>query len=198
MGFFFCRTPNLKRLVLPKTVEFSRVDVHVAMKSWEGLESINITSNIPSHYIFPAIGKYCKNIIEMKFGYGCLFEEKHVEALIKCAPNLEGLSIRSKMTKMEALCGVFTFLEHLEAVNILHSFIIDASYRGLGDVDICYLQNHLPPSSLGKLIYCEGGSCLRCKNGNSITTGRIFQIASIIMRASEDLWREDEITSLAR
>uniref|UniRef100_K7K2Y5 F-box domain-containing protein n=2 Tax=Glycine max TaxID=3847 RepID=K7K2Y5_SOYBN len=192
------RTPNLKRLVLPKTCVFSRKAVHTAMKSWGGLESITISFDDPNKYIFSAIAKYCKNITEMKFSHGCLlFEENYVKALLKCAPNLKALSIRCIMTSMGALCGVFTSFQHLEAVNICHSSIIDAPYSDFGVVDITYVQKHLPPSNYGKLIYCKEGSCLRCKNDRSIIPAGIFQITSILIHASEDLWREDEITSLA-
>ncbi|KHN15828.1 hypothetical protein glysoja_012620 [Glycine soja] len=31
----------------------------MAMKSWGGLESINISSGVPIDYIFPAIREYC-------------------------------------------------------------------------------------------------------------------------------------------
>ncbi|TKY65562.1 F-box/LRR-repeat protein [Spatholobus suberectus] len=184
-------TPNLKQLVLPKTGFLSMGGVNKAMKSWEGLESISISSVVPHHYIFPAIGKYCKNITEMKFT--CDFEEYHVDAMIKYTPNLKVLSVRSIIVSMKALCRVLTFLKHLEVVNICHSLILDRSGRGSRVLvyGIRDMQNHLPPSSLGKLIFCQPGRCLRCKNGRDTTPSR--QPYGPL----EDIWHEDEITSLA-
>ncbi|TKY65564.1 F-box/LRR-repeat protein [Spatholobus suberectus] len=118
--------------------------------------------------------------------FTCEFEEYHADAMIKYTPNLKLLSIRSTLVSMKGLCRVPTFLEHLEVLNICHSLIMDKSnprpqvvvYRIIHD-----LRKHLPPSCLGKLIFCQGGSCLRCKNG----CGPI-----------EDIWHhEDEIVSLA-
>jgi len=165
------------------------------MKSWRGLESITLTSAVPGHIIFPAIGRYCKNITEMKFSCGCIFEEKHAEAMVKYTPKLKMLSIRSIPASTKALQRVLSFLEDLEMVNICHSFIRDLSDNRLYGLSFDDLRECLPPLSLGKLIYCEGylegGWCLRCKNGNDDTPSRKPY------GPLEDVWREDEITSLA-
>ncbi|ESW11958.1 hypothetical protein PHAVU_008G073600 [Phaseolus vulgaris] len=189
------RTRKLKRVVLPKTGDFSRAGVNSAMKLWRGLESITITSAVPGHYIFPALGRYCNNITEMKFSCGCIFEEKHAEAMVKYTPNLKMLSIRSIPASMKALQCVLSFLEHLKMVNVCHSFIRDTSDRRLYGLGFEDLRNCLSPLSLGKLIYCEGylegGWCLRCQNGHDNSRSR--QPYGPL----EDVWREDEITSLA-
>ncbi|KAL2971224.1 hypothetical protein AAZX31_15G183200 [Glycine max] len=157
MHVFLCRTPNLKQLVLPRKGDFSRKAVHMAMKSWGGLESINISSGVPTDYIFPAIHEYCKSVNGIKFH--CEFEEKHAEALIESTPNLKVFSIRSTVVSMKALRSVLTSVEHLEALNIYHSFIMDMSHDEFSIFAIQDLHKYLPPS--------------------------------------KDIWREDEITSLA-
>lgn len=189
MHVFLCRTPNLKQLVLPRKGDFSRKAVHMAMKSWGGLESINISSGVPIDYIFPAIREYCKSVSGIKFH--CEFEEKHAEALIESTPNLKVFSIRSTVVSMKALRSVLTSLEHLEAVNICHSFIMDMSHDGFSIFAVQDLQKYLPPSNMEKVIYCEEGSCLKCQYERSIAPG------SFLYRALEDIWQEDEITTLA-
>ncbi|KAG5014144.1 hypothetical protein GYH30_026275 [Glycine max] len=141
---------------LPKKGDFTKVAVDMAMKLWVSLESITLTSVVSRHDIFPTILEYCKKITEMKFSCGYIFDVKHSEAMAKCTPNLKVLSIRVIVATMTALCCVLTSLEHLED-------------RGTVVVGIRDIQNHLPPSSVGKLIYCEEGKCLRCKNGCDTT-----------------------------
>ncbi|KAG4946815.1 F-box/LRR-repeat protein At3g48880-like [Glycine soja] len=140
----FLKTPNLKQLVLPRKGDFSRKAVHMAMKSWGGLESINISSGVPTDYIFPAIHEYCKSVNGIKFH--CEFEEKHAEALIESTPNLKVFSIRSTVVSMKALRSVLTSVEHLEAVNIYHSFIMDMSHDEFSIFAIQDLRKYLPPS----------------------------------------------------
>ncbi|RDY12476.1 F-box/LRR-repeat protein, partial [Mucuna pruriens] len=185
----FLKTPNLKRLVLPMTGFLTMGGVNRAMKSWGGLESITISAMVPNSYIFSAIGKYCKNITEMKFS--CEFEEDHADAIIEHTPNLKVLSIRTIIVSMKALRRVLTSLEHLEAVNICHSLIINKSHRGSRVVvyGIGDLRKHFPSSCLGKLIFCEGRRCLRCKRRDTTPSRRYG--------CHDDIWRQDEITSLA-
>ncbi|KAK7374171.1 hypothetical protein VNO80_07600 [Phaseolus coccineus] len=185
------RTPKLKRVVLPETGDFSRGVEETVMRLWSCLESITITSAVSGYYILLAIGKYCNNITEMKFSQGCYFEEKHAVAMTKYTPKLKILSIRTVATSVKALVCVLRFLEHLEKVNICHSLILDTAYPGTVIVDISELRKRFPPSSVEKLLYCEKGSCLRCMNGRDTTPSRQPD------GPYEDIWGEDEITSLA-
>jgi len=193
--FFFCRTPKLKRVVLPETGDFSREGVDKVMSLWRDLESITITSAVPGYYLLLVIGQYCINITEMKFSEGCYFEEKHAVAMTKYTPNLKRLSIRSVPTSVKALFCVLTFLDHLEKVNICHSLIMDTAYPGTKIVDVNGLRMRLPPSSAEKLLYCERGSCLRCRQPQ----GQRGTAPSRQPRGGpfEDVWGDDEITSLA-
>ncbi|ESW11957.1 hypothetical protein PHAVU_008G073500 [Phaseolus vulgaris] len=184
-------TPKLKRVVLPETGDFSRGVVETVMSLWSCLESITITSGVSGYYTLLAIGKYCNNITEMKFSQGCYFEEKHAVAMAKHTPKLKILSIRTVATSVKALFCVLRFLEHLEKVNICHSLIMDTAYPGTVFVDIRELRRRFPASSVEKLLYCERGSCLRCINGRDTTPSRQPD------GPYEDIWGEDEITSLA-
>ncbi|RDX68417.1 F-box/LRR-repeat protein, partial [Mucuna pruriens] len=183
------RSPNLKRLVLPATGKLSKVGVEKAMKSWGGLESITFTSLVRDSNIFSTICKYGKNITEMKFN--CDFEEHHADAMIEYTRKLKVLSFRSSIVRVKALSRVLSFLEHLEAVNVCHSMILDTTFSKVVLYCMDDLGKHLAPSCLGKLIFCEGGRCLRCKNGRDTTSSR--QPYGHL----EDIWRQDEITSLA-
>ncbi|XP_061366568.1 F-box/LRR-repeat protein At3g48880-like [Gastrolobium bilobum] len=186
------RTPNLKRLVLPRSGQLSKTGIDIAMKFWGGLESLTITSMVKHADIFSAIGKYCKRITELKFT--CAFEDFHANYLIKCTPNLKFLSIRSVMVNKKGLCRVLQSLEHLEVVNICHSLIVERPnprsrvvvYR------IHDLRNHLDITCLRKLLFCKG-RCLRCKYiGRENNPTRLSPYGTF-----EGIWRDDEIPSLA-
>ncbi|WVZ06961.1 hypothetical protein V8G54_020307 [Vigna mungo] len=183
------QTPNLKRVVLPQTGDFSRAGVDTVLSLWRGLESITITSAVSSYSMILAIGRHCKNITELKFSEGN-FEEKHAVALTKYTPKLKILSIRNLPTSLKALLCVLNFFEDLEKVNICHSLILDTSYPHIAFVDISNLRNILPTSIMEKLIYCERGTCLRCMNGRDTTRSRQPD------GPYEDIWGEDEIASL--
>lgn len=185
-----CRTPNLKKLVLPRFGKLTKMGISIAMRLWEGLESITITSMVKHDYLFPAIGKYCKNITELKFT--CNFAQEDADALIKCTPNLKLLSVRNIIVNMRALCKVVNSLEHLEVVNICHSLIIDEINGQIKVYPIhSDLQDHLGIAGSRKLLFCQNRRCLRCKNsGNGDLVRQPY-------RFLEDIWREDEIHTLA-
>ncbi|KAK7340167.1 hypothetical protein VNO77_20862 [Canavalia gladiata] len=185
------RTPNLKRLVLPSSGDLTKVGIVKAMKWWQDLESVTITSVVSHPYIFYAVQEYGKKITELKFT--CGFQEYHAEALIKHTPNLRTLSVRSVIVSMKGLCLVLKTMKHLEVVNICHSLIMDRKsptsrvvvYR------IPDLKDHLNKKCLAKLIYCQGNWCLRCKNARDTNPNREPY------GHFEDIWREDEIPSLS-
>ncbi|CAJ1815911.1 unnamed protein product [Sphenostylis stenocarpa] len=185
------RTPKLKRVVLPQTGDFSRAGLDIVMKSWSCLESITITSGVSAFYLLQSIGKYCNNITEMKFSRGCNFEEKHALAMTKYTPKLKMLSIRTVATSLKALTCALDSLEHLEKLNICHCVIMDTTLPGTYMLDIEDLRHRLDPSSVKKLLYCNERSCLRCINGDDTNPDR--QPGGPL----EDIWGEDEITSLA-
>ncbi|KOM37270.1 hypothetical protein LR48_Vigan03g065100 [Vigna angularis] len=181
------KTPNLKRVVLPKTGDFLRAGVDTVLSLWRGLESITTTNAVSSYYMILAIGKHCNNITELKFSDGN-FEEKHALAMTKYTPKLKILSIRHIIMSWKALLCVLNFLEDLEKVNICNSLILETAYP-LTFVEMSELKDLLPTSSMEKLIYCETGTCLRCMNGRDIIRSRNGPY--------EDIWGEDEIASLA-
>ncbi|XP_027338342.1 F-box/LRR-repeat protein At3g48880-like [Abrus precatorius] len=187
------RTQNLKRLILPITGSLTRRGINAAMRCWRGLESITLTSMVKHNFLFPAIGKYCRNITEVKFT--CGFLENHADALVKYTPNLRILSIRYVIVSMKGLCTVLNSLQRLEMVNICHSVIMDkphprseVSVYGIGD-----LRSHLDISCMRKLIFCQGRRCLRCRNGHEDNNSPSRQPYGHF----EDIWREDEIITLA-
>lgn len=183
------RTPNLKRLVLPLTGNISKIGIETAMKSWSGLESMTITSIFKDRHYFTAIGKYCPNIVRLKFT--CTFEQEEAEAVVNYTPNLKELSIRFVIVNLRALCLVLNSLKDLEVVNISHSLIVDKLDGEFEMYSLRNLRNHLDASYYRKLIVCETGECLRCQNGRNNDPRRLPH------GPLEDIWRQDEITSLA-
>jgi hypothetical protein len=93
------------------------------MKSWRGLESVTISSIVNDCNFFYVVGKYCKNIISLKFT--CCFGQDEAEALVKYTPNLKVLSVRNIMVNMGGLCRVLNSLNYLKVVNLCHSVILD-------------------------------------------------------------------------
>lgn len=185
--FPFCRTPNLKRLVLPFTGKLSNNAVDIAMKSWDSLESITITAMVKTSCIFSAISKYCMTIYELKFTN--YFGINDADLVVQYTPNLKLLSVRNIMVNLRALCNILNSLEKLEVVNICHGFIWDRVEGAVKAYTVRDLRNHLSLPCLRKLMFCNRRRCLRCINGNDPVR--------IPFGVFEDIWREDEISSLA-
>lgn len=187
MFFLMCRTPNLKRLVLPMSGEISKNGLEIAMRSWRCLESITITTVVYDFKFFDAIGKHCKNITSLKFA--CFFGQEEAESLVKYTPNLKFLSFRDMPINHRALCRVLNNLKHLEVVNLWHTDIIDYGLK-LYSID----HNVLNRMNISyKIITCEKRSCRICKNESTNDPTR--QPPGILEEIRN--WREDEIESLA-
>lgn len=182
-----CRTPNLKRVVLPITGNISKIGIEIAMRSWGGIESITVTEMFNNANFLNAVGKYCKNIVSLKFT--CLFEQYHAEAIVNYTPNLRTLSIRHFLVSMRGLCHVLNSLEHLEVVNLCHCLITDLLEGSFQAYSIDDLRERVDFSC--ELIICKENSCLRCTNRLRNDRGRPSY------ENMEDIWREDEIESLA-
>lgn len=155
-----CRTPNLKRLVLPITGNISKIGVETAMRSWRSIEAITITEMFKNVNFLEAVGKYCKNIVRLKFI--CSFEKDQAEAIVKYSRNLRTLSIQHVMVSMTGLCHVLNSLEHLEVVNLCQCLItdlLDGSFR------VYYIHDIRKRVNFScELRICKECSCLRCTN----------------------------------
>ncbi|XLS55897.1 hypothetical protein HN51_005652 [Arachis hypogaea] len=186
------RTPNLKRLVLPALCNLSKEAIEHAISLWGGLESITITRMTNHDEIFPAIGKYCKRITELKIT-SC-FEMDHARVLIEHTPNLKFLSIQSIIVNFKALCCVLENLKHLETINLCHSLIMDKPDPSTQLVLYTFrqLQHQWPIHRLRKVLFCLSKRCVICKNkiGENYLMKKPYEVF-------EDLWRQDDITSLA-
>ncbi|RHN46742.1 putative leucine-rich repeat domain, L domain-containing protein [Medicago truncatula] len=182
-----CRTPNLKRLVFPISGNISKIGIETAMRSWRDLQSITITSVVHHFNIFEAIRKYCKNIVSLKITGG--FEQYEARALVKCTPNLKVLSIRKMKVNMGGLCHVLNNLEHLEVVNLSHSLIVD---KVDGAFHLYSIDDVLSRVNIScKLITCQITTSHRCKNPFARNPRRMPH------GSLENIWREDEISSLS-
>ena len=181
-----CRTPNLKRLVLPISGDISKNGLETAMRLWGCLESITITTIVYDFKFFDVIGKHCKNITSLMFA--CFFGQE-AESLVKYTPNLKFLSFQDMPVNHRALCGVLKSLEHLEVVNLCHIDIRDYGLKLYSNHNV--LINRMIISC--KIITCEKRSCCICKNESTNDPTR--QLSEILEEIRN--WREDEIESLA-
>ncbi|XP_057418642.1 F-box/LRR-repeat protein At3g48880-like [Lotus japonicus] len=182
------RTPNLRRLVFPDSGYLSKDGIYNAMRLWGGLVSMTITSIVNRPYMFSAIGKYCKNLSQLKLTFN--FEQRHADALVKHTPNLMILSIRDVTVNLRALCHVLKNMERLLLVNICHSITIwDRPDGSIVLYEVKSLTNHLSISCLKKIISCEVNGFCRCQRPN-------YDPRRHPDEKFEDIWRYDEVTCL--
>ncbi|KAK2399439.1 F-box/LRR-repeat protein [Trifolium repens] len=183
------RTPNLRRLVFPFQGSVSEDGIESAMKLWRGLESIVVTNMVMPCNVFSAINKYCANISQMKFT--SKFDVYEADLMIQYTPNLKRVSIRNIMVNLTALIKILTSLQILVEVNICHSLIWDRVGGVFELYTIRDLRSHLSLASLQKLLFCNGRRCLKCKNKKNKDLRRAS------FEHMVDVWRQDEIRSLA-
>ncbi|KAH1210003.1 hypothetical protein GmHk_15G044394 [Glycine max] len=118
-------------------------------------------------------------------------KENPVEALIESTPKLKMFIIQSTVVSMKALISLLISLENLEAVNIVHSIIMDMSSPDeFNFFNIHDMENDLPPS-----IMEIGYIFLKCRYERNNAPG-FFQVSAIEDRSIEDIGREEEIISL--
>jgi F-box/leucine-rich repeat protein 3 len=185
----YFRTPNLRRLVFPFEGSVSEDGMESAMKLWRGLESIVVTNMVMPCNIFFAINKYCANVVQMKFT--SKFDVYEADLMIQYTPNLKRVSVRNIMVNLTALIKILTSLQILVEVNICHSLIWDRVEGVFESYTIRDLRSHLSLAGLQKLLFCNGKRCLRCKRKKNKDMRRA-SFGDMV-----DVWREDDIRSLA-
>ncbi|XP_054783932.1 F-box/LRR-repeat protein At3g48880-like [Prosopis cineraria] len=186
------RSRNLKRLVLPagRYLQLTEAGIDKAMEMWEGLESFTITDSEIAFSILEAMGKYCRNISEIKIT--CHFSAKIAMALMTYVPRLKRLSVQSTRVNKDALVNVVDHLQQLEILNVSHSFIVG----GNRPENIRVFSQQEVPNILGEVsrmpstvISCEifCAMCQAVLAWNMAYEGR---------NHDEENWHDDEIPSL--
>ncbi|KAK6935358.1 F-box domain [Dillenia turbinata] len=193
------RSPNLKRLVLPYWNQLTESGFSHAVQKWERLESMTIefVCNPPS--AFEALGAHCKNLSSIKILYP--FDWGYASAMCAFLPKLKVVSLQSSMVTKDALVLILDQLEHLEVLNLSHClFVGDRVDNDGGSVynrlDAQLNANHdasvlEKASRLRVFLTCQEKGCPACPD---TSTGLGF---SKWFSRAEDIWRIDQISSLA-
>ncbi|KAH6770867.1 RNI-like superfamily protein [Perilla frutescens var. hirtella] len=185
------RCPRLKRLVMPAWNRIKKTGICRAVRMWEDLESLTMPSISKPPYLMEEISRSCKNFAELKVMGPC--DIYFASTLAAFLPNLKVLSLRCSVLFKEALIIILECLPGLEVLNISHCLLVEvpphpAPRRVLGALDKSILDK---ASRLKKFLTCMSDSCTMCqrtKNDEGLIRWYKYE---------EDLWRVDEVSSLA-
>lgn len=142
-------------------------------------------------YLMEEIARSCKNFYELKIMGPC--DIYFASTLAAFLPNLKVLSVRCSVLVREALIIILEGLHGLEVLNISHCLLVDvppppAPRKVLKEFDKLILEK---ASRLKKFVTCMRDSCTMCertKNDEGLIRWYKYE---------EDLWRVDEVGSLA-
>ncbi|XP_004234380.1 F-box/LRR-repeat protein At3g48880 [Solanum lycopersicum] len=184
------RCPRLKRLVMPAWEKLEKRTICSAFQEWKDLESLTMPSLEEPAYVIEKIGRSCKKISELKIMDPC--DVLLASALVAFLPNLKVLSVRCTELPKYALVILLEGLKKLKVLNISHCIITEdlpppAPMKILTELDESILKK---ASRLDKFLTCMSGSCIMCqRTRNDEGSMRWYKYA--------DLWKVDEVTSLA-
>ncbi|XP_059304823.1 F-box/LRR-repeat protein At3g48880-like [Lycium ferocissimum] len=184
------RCPRLKRLVMPAWNRIEETGICRAIRMWEDLESLTMPSIEDPPCVMKEIGRSCKNFAELKIMGPCdlLFASTLVEYL----PNLKVLSVRCTVLSKPALVIILEGLKKLEVLNISHCLITEVPppepMEILTELDESILEK---ASRLREFLTCMSDSCITCQHTRN-DEGLLRWY-----RYEEDLWKVDEVKSLA-
>lgn len=185
------RCPKLKRLVLPAWNRIKKTGICKAIRVWKDLESLTMPSIANPPYFMEEISRNCKNFSELKIMGPC--DILCASTLVRCLPKLKVLSLRCSLLNKDALLIILDGLKHLEVLNISHCLLIEvpphpAPKRVVRELDPCILER---ASRLRLFRTCMEDSCLMCeRTRNDEGLMRWYKY-------EEDLWKVDEVCSLA-
>lgn len=188
----FHRCPRLKRLIMPAWNRIKKTGISQAVKIWEDLESLTMPSISNSQHLVEEIAKNCKKFAELKIMGPC--DIVFASSLAAFLPNLKVLSLRCSVLFKDALMTILEGLKGLEVLNISHCLLVEvpphpAPRRILPGLDKSILE--LARANGLKLLTCMSDSCIMCQRTRN-DEGLIRWY-----KYEEDLWRVDEVSSLA-
>ncbi|KAJ8554453.1 hypothetical protein K7X08_025131 [Anisodus acutangulus] len=183
------RCPRLKRLVMPAWNRIKKTGICRAIRIWEDLESLTMPSIANPPYVMEEIARNCKKFAELKIMGPC--DMLFANTLVEFLPNLKVLSVRCTMLSKPVLIIILDELKKLEVLNISHCLITEvppAPKKILTKLDESILEK---ASRLRKFITCMSDSCIMCqRTRNDEGLMRWYKY-------EEDLWKVDEVRSLA-
>ncbi|KAG8390308.1 hypothetical protein BUALT_Bualt01G0070100 [Buddleja alternifolia] len=186
------RCPRLIRLVMPVWNRIKKTGICRAVRIWEDLESLTMPSILNPPYLMEEIAKSCKKFAELKIMGPC--DIFFASTLATFLPNLKVLSLRCSMLFKDALIIILEGLKGLEVLNISHCLLVEvppppAPRRVLMELDQSILER---ASGLKKFLTCmDSDSCIMCqRTSNDEGLMRWYKY-------EEDLWKVDEVRSLA-
>ncbi|XP_055826842.1 F-box/LRR-repeat protein At3g48880-like [Solanum dulcamara] len=184
------RCPHLKRLVMPAWNRIKKTGICRAIHMWEDLESLTMPSIANPPYVMEEIARSCKNFAELKIMGPC--DMLFASTLVSFLPNLKVLSVRCTVLSKSALFIILDGLKKLEVLNISHCVITEdpppAPKKILAKLDESIIKK---ASRLHKFLTCMSDSCIMCqRTRNDEGLMRWYKY-------EEDLWKVDEVRSLA-
>ncbi|CAA0826380.1 F-box/LRR-repeat protein [Striga hermonthica] len=183
--------PKLRRLIMPAWNRIKKTGICRAIEAWGELESLTMPSISNSPYLIEQISSSCKNFSELKIMGPC--DVLFASSLATFLPDLKVLSLRCSNLSRDALLIILDGMMGLEVLNISHCMIVEVPpYPGARRV-LTELDNGLieRASRLKGFITCMSGSCEMCRRTrNDEGLMRWYKY-------EEDLWRVDEVASLA-
>lgn len=176
---------------MPAWNRIKKTGIVRAVHIWKELESLTMPSISNPPYLMEEIANNCKNFAELKVMGPCdIFFASTLAAFL---PNLKVLSLRCSVLSKEALIIILDGLPGLEVLNISHCLLVEvpphrAPRRVLGELDKSILEK---ASRLKIFLTCMSDSCTMCQRTRN-DEGLIRWY-----KYEEDLWRVDEVSSLA-
>ncbi|CAN4087786.1 unnamed protein product [Withania somnifera] len=184
------RCPRLKRLVMPAWNRIKKTGICRAIRMWEDLVSLTMPSIANPPYVMEEIARSCKKFAELKIMGPC--DMLFASTLVSFLPNLKVLSVRCTVLSKPSLVLILEGLRMLEVLNISHCVITEdpppAPMKIIREFDASILEK---ASRLGKFLTCMSDSCIMCqRTRNNEGLMRWYKY-------EEDLWKVDEVKSLA-
>ncbi|GER25256.1 F-box family protein [Striga asiatica] len=185
------RCPKLRRLIMPAWNRIKKTGICRAIEAWSELESLTMPSISNSPYLIEQISRSCKNFSELKIMGPC--DVLFASSLATFLPDLKVLSLRCSTLSRDALLIILDGMIGLEVLNLSHCMIVEVPpYPGARRV-VMELDKGLieRASRLKGFLTCMSGSCEMCRRTrNDEGLMRWYKY-------EEDLWRVDEVASLA-
>ncbi|TMW81678.1 hypothetical protein EJD97_008403 [Solanum chilense] len=184
------RCPRLKRLVMPSWDKINKRTMCRAIHIWNDLESLTMPSIKNPACVIEEIGRSCQKFVALKIMEPC--DMLFASALASFLPNLEVLSLRCTVLSKPALAIILEKLKKLKVLNISHCAITEDSplepMRILTKLNKSILKK---ASRLDEFLTCMSDSCIMCQ--------RTLNDKGFLRwyKYEEDLWKVDEVKSLA-
>ncbi|XP_031107097.1 F-box/LRR-repeat protein At3g48880 [Ipomoea triloba] len=184
------RSPQLKRLVMPAWNKIKKTGICRAIRMWKNLESLTMPSIANPPYLLEEISKSCKNFAELKIMGPC--DIAFASSIAAFLPDLKVLSLRCSVLYKGALLIILEGLTKLEVLNISHCLLFElpppAPRKVVNELDESIRER---ASRLRKFLTCMSDKCTMCQRTRN-DEGLIRWY-----KYEEDLWKEDEVRSLA-